>query len=156
MTSFYGQIGNITETHFQFDKIYSNRRAMDLELISQKDGIFAGRYVLINYNNSDFFTLPNVQIGYKFIISGDMNFYQDASGRIPFEYSEFQSFSSQGINQTSPGTSVLNNYYFKKGTYFFKMPAGIQYYSSSDYEYYYTPLNTTSSSTARISALARV
>ena len=143
MSSFYGQIGNITSTHFQFDKIYPNRRAMDLELLNQKDNIFAGRFVLVNYNSEDFFTLPNVQIGYRMVENGE--FYQDVNGQIPYVYSDFISFSAQNIDRNAPSASVLNNYYFKKGVYFFKMPAGSEYYSASDYDYYYTPTNTTSS-----------
>ena len=143
MSSFYGQIGNITSTHFQFDKIYPNRRAMDLELLNQKDNIFAGRFVLVNYNSEDLFTLPNVQIGYRLNEDGTQ-FYQDISGQIPFIYSDFLSFSSQGVNRDSPSASVLSNYYFKNDVYFFKMPTDIKYYSADDYNYYYTPVETAS------------
>ena len=44
---FYGNITNTSRTQFQFDKVYTNRRIMDLS--ASEDGIYAGRYVLVNY-----------------------------------------------------------------------------------------------------------
>ncbi len=47
--SFYGDITNTSRTHFQFDRIYANRAEM--ETYQDSDGIYAGRFVLIEYNN---------------------------------------------------------------------------------------------------------
>lgn len=44
---FYGNITNTSKTNFVFDKIYTNRKAMDSNI--SKDGIFIGRYVLVEY-----------------------------------------------------------------------------------------------------------
>lgn len=44
---FYGNITNTSKTNFVFDKIYTNRKAMDSNI--NKDGIFIGRYVLVEY-----------------------------------------------------------------------------------------------------------
>lgn len=44
---FYGNITNTSKTTFTFDKIYSNRLQMDNSCTS--DGIFLGRYVLVEY-----------------------------------------------------------------------------------------------------------
>ena len=44
---FYGNITNSSKTQFQFDKTYSSRFAM--HLAEQNDGIYPGRYVLIEY-----------------------------------------------------------------------------------------------------------
>ena len=44
---FYGNITNTNKTQFTFDKIYENRRQMDLDV--KTDGIYIGRYVLIDY-----------------------------------------------------------------------------------------------------------
>lgn len=44
---FYGNITNTSKTNFVFDKIYTNRKAMDENIA--KDGIFIGRYVLVEY-----------------------------------------------------------------------------------------------------------
>ena len=45
---FYGNITNTSNTTFSFDKIYSNRREMDANV--NNDGIFIGRYVLVEYD----------------------------------------------------------------------------------------------------------
>ena len=47
--SFYGDITNTSRTHFQFDRIYANRAEM--ETYQESDGIYAGRFVLVEYNN---------------------------------------------------------------------------------------------------------
>lgn len=44
---FYGNISNTSKTTFTFDRIYSNRLQMDNSCTS--DGIFLGRYVLVEY-----------------------------------------------------------------------------------------------------------
>lgn len=45
---FYGNITNTSRTSFSFDKTYSNRYDMDISCGS--DGIYAGRYVLVEYD----------------------------------------------------------------------------------------------------------
>ena len=45
--SFYGNVRNTARTQFYFDRIYPNRLSMDEN--AQKDNIFAGRYVLVEY-----------------------------------------------------------------------------------------------------------
>jgi hypothetical protein len=47
--SFYGNVTNTSRTHFQFDRIYSNRKEMETH--KSEDGIYAGRYVLVEYDN---------------------------------------------------------------------------------------------------------
>lgn len=47
---FYGNITNTARTSFQFDKIYSSRYIMDQS--ANSDGVYAGRYVLVNYEDS--------------------------------------------------------------------------------------------------------
>lgn len=69
---FYGNISNVNKSTFQFDKIYPNRAAM--EQFCNSDGIFVGRYVLVDYNLDTSATdikenkIPNskVSIGYDF------------------------------------------------------------------------------------------
>ena len=48
--SFYGNIKNTSRTQFSFDKVYSNRQQMDFN--AAKDGIYAGRFVLIEYDKA--------------------------------------------------------------------------------------------------------
>lgn len=45
---FYGNITNTSKTQFQFDRIYSSRTEMDTQ--KYQDGIYAGRYVLVEYD----------------------------------------------------------------------------------------------------------
>lgn len=47
---FYGNITNTSRTQFQFDRVYSNRDQMEINMAN--DGIYAGRYVLIEYDEA--------------------------------------------------------------------------------------------------------
>lgn len=47
---FYGNITNTNRTQFVFDKIYPNRKEMDAN--AKADGVFVGRYVLVDYDSS--------------------------------------------------------------------------------------------------------
>ena len=64
---FYGNITNTSRTQFQFDKIYSNRKAMEQATLT--DGIYLGRYVLVEYDNDGLDGMKKVTIG------DDKNFY---------------------------------------------------------------------------------
>lgn len=46
--AFYGNVTNTSKTTFSFDKTYSNRYEMDLN--ANRDGVFVGRYVLVDYD----------------------------------------------------------------------------------------------------------
>lgn len=46
---FYGNVTNTSGSQFQFDRIYTNR--CEMEINAKLDGIYAGRYVLIEYDN---------------------------------------------------------------------------------------------------------
>lgn len=50
MGGFYGNITNTSKTQFQFDKIYPNRYEMERQ--KSTDGIYAGRYVLVEYDSA--------------------------------------------------------------------------------------------------------
>lgn len=67
---FYGNITNTSNTTFSFDRIYPNRLVMDAN--ANNDGIFIGRYVLVEYQNtaaypvvyiknSKFYSSPNCE-----------------------------------------------------------------------------------------------
>ena len=45
---FYGNITNTSKTTFSFDLIYDTRTEMDKN--ANVDGVFLGRYVLVNYD----------------------------------------------------------------------------------------------------------
>ena len=53
---FYGNITNTSNTTFQFDRIYPNRLSMDAN--ANNDGIFIGRYVLVEYERKA--TISNI------------------------------------------------------------------------------------------------
>ena len=58
---FYGNITNTSKTQFQFDRTYSNRATMEANILT--DGIYAGRYILIEYDtdlNKSLDTFPRV------------------------------------------------------------------------------------------------
>jgi hypothetical protein len=46
---FYGNISNTSKTNFSFDLIYNSR--VQMEDAAESDGIFLGRYVLIQYDS---------------------------------------------------------------------------------------------------------
>jgi hypothetical protein len=50
MASFYGNISNTARTSFQFDRTYANR--VEMENAKSTDGVYAGRYVLVEYDTS--------------------------------------------------------------------------------------------------------
>jgi hypothetical protein len=61
---FYGNIINKNNTQYVFDKIYKNRAEMDAE--TQNDGIYIGRYVLIDYDHDKDTTYQdNLNIDFK-------------------------------------------------------------------------------------------
>lgn len=47
---FYGNITNTSKTQFQFDRTYPNRATMEATM--NVDGVYAGRYVLIEYDSN--------------------------------------------------------------------------------------------------------
>lgn len=52
---FYGNITNTAKTQFQFDRIFSNRYEMDGEDRVNADGVYIGRYVLVEYDTETHF-----------------------------------------------------------------------------------------------------
>lgn len=45
--SLYGKVKKVGSSTFQFDRVYSNRAAMEAQM--NEDGVYAGRYVLVEY-----------------------------------------------------------------------------------------------------------
>ena len=68
---FYGNITNTSRTQFQFDLIYPSRYKMETQC--SKDGVYIGRYVLIEYDSN-----PNnvIKTGYR---KGKLIDYKDGS-----------------------------------------------------------------------------
>ena len=89
---FYGNITNTSRTQFSFDRKYSNR--FDMDSNCSKDGVYAGRYVLVEYNNAlDPTLLPGV-------VQFDGMLYPPPPARLP------SSWKDDDHDPTSP-TSYL-------------------------------------------------
>lgn len=103
--AFYGNITNTSKTTFSFDRTYSNRYEMDLN--ANRDGVFVGRYVLVDYDaklNSQSYVLDTgneslflYDDGEK---SGDYSLYlnildfeTDAYGTRVYTYADPRSFN---------------------------------------------------------------
>ena len=57
---FYGNISNTAKTTFQFDRIYANKYDMDIGA-QFGDGVYPGRFVLIDYNQATDENLYDIQ-----------------------------------------------------------------------------------------------
>lgn len=97
MAGFYGNISASNKTAFTFDHIYPNRKSMDEAIQNKEDGIFIGRYVLVDYhqnpnkgntfnnsnqeaNNETDYTTQEIICGYY----ANNTFYKDAHYRPGF------------------------------------------------------------------------
>ena len=71
---FYGDIKNTARTQFYFDRIYPNRKAMEAN--AEKDNVFAGRFVLVEYEqNVSADSFQNYYM-YKGSLYTDLNFVE--------------------------------------------------------------------------------
>lgn len=98
---FYGNITNTTQTNFVFDKIYTNRYSMEQKLAQgQDDGVFIGRYVLIEYGevdqNNSF--IRAYKIGQKFYLTEQEN------SNTELKYTDM--LSQVGNNYVTKGMSI--------------------------------------------------
>ena len=91
---FYGNITNVNNTTFAFDRVYPNRVAMDQN--SEIDGIFIGRYVLIEYDNDQ-----NTFFNEAFIEGESFFFSLDKAKKTEILYED---------------KSISKEYYVTKGT----------------------------------------
>ncbi len=113
---FYGNITNTTQTNFVFDKIYTNRHAMEQKLAQgQDDGVFIGRYVLIEYGevdrNNSF--IRAYKLGEKFYITEQEN------PNTELKYTD--KLSEVGNNYVTKGISI---YILNNNTYIYYQCAG--------------------------------
>lgn len=97
---FYGNITNVANTTFQFDKIYSNR--LDMEAHCNSDGIMVGRYVLVEYEQSAGYPVIYVDASGYGYPSSEM----DANTRIKYGSEEGQ-FTTDEIGQNQSGKTVI-------------------------------------------------
>lgn len=124
---FYGNITDTSHTYFQFDKIFTSRKDMDIAAATGKDGIFAGRFVLVKYDPESNFFQGDILQGYKKNNEIANILYVDAECEAPYIFTTF----SQVLLHTAEN---WNQYYQKVGDYYFKLP-GRNYYDLNG-EYY--------------------
>ena len=127
---FYGKITNLKDIHFQFDRIFTSRKAMDEAAATGMDNLFQGRFALVQYDpdvNSDF-TANDTLFGFRNPNNGVM--YADANYRYPYIYSTFTQVNS-------PNASDWNSYFYFDGRYYYKLPSA-DYFNDSE-ENYFTP-----------------
>lgn len=82
--SFYGNITNTSRSPFTFDRVYSNR--VQMENACATDGVFAGRYVLVEYDKE--FSNKGIMRFYRkeednSAGTGDIKLYKDIECLIP-------------------------------------------------------------------------
>lgn len=136
----YGNVTNTTRTHFQFDKIYPNRYAMEYVGATGRDlddvYIAPGRFVLVSYaydisSDSDFLfgysdqadqTLANTPG------SGNRLFI-DATCLIPFKYTDYAL-----VNESEKSEANIDKYYVLREGGYFKAP----YYIATETYYVQT------------------
>lgn len=114
---FYGNITNTARTQFSFDRVFANRHEMDL--LMPTDGIYAGRFVLIEYdNNATKENFPTFFIGLKTSINGYFYGYTD------IEQSEISRIQyTEDVSQIGPGYPLNAT----KGDIFFDEKLGFFY-----------------------------
>ena len=112
---FYGNITNINKTTFQFDKIYPNRKEMDDACAG--DGVFIGRYVLVDYNEDSILGYVHAQITdenlkNKPVVVGYQEKREDENGNVEILADRFYS----GIPEvTEDGTAIKTDRLYKIG-----------------------------------------
>lgn len=111
--SFYGDITNTSRTHFQFDRIYANRVEMDNR--ASTDGIYAGRFVLIEYNNE-----THMDSYLRVRKDENNNFYSTFSDKTSQEALLTKNNISIDtiVYESSYETSPNNGYYAKNCTFY--------------------------------------
>ena len=109
---FYGNITNTSKTQFQFDLIYPSKRNMTQ--MCPKDGVYIGRYVLVDYDADSNNTIKNgyrkgelIDFQYGDFLYGSPNFEEDT--KITYFEHEFKDYdwsSTDVIHGVIEGTVV--------------------------------------------------
>lgn len=118
---FYGNMTNTAHTQFQFDRIYPNRSAMDASIAT--DGIYIGRYVLVEYDQDGNKYLKNA---YAVTAGSNLVFYTDVNLENRIQFNKYVAVSDDVVTSEN-----FKNYYVKVGK--FHNPAhdydiNLQYY----------------------------
>lgn len=109
--SFYGNIANGGKTNLTFDKIYPNRMQMDQR--AETDGIFVGRFVLVEYDDNTFsrrigfMTEEDIPVD----VTASYTIYSDTTYRVPYRITK--SSVKEGYH-VYPGDIVVVEYRTQK------------------------------------------
>ena len=122
---FYGNITNTGPTHFQFDKIFPNRRSLDIACLSGQDNIYSGRFVLVSYDPDCRTFIGNLLYGYQQEQNNSIYMYADIGLEQPYIYTTFNAV-------TNPTAANWDKYYWKMSLgegydYYFKLPSSDSY-----------------------------
>ena len=130
---FYGNITDMSRTHFQFDKIFHSRTEMDNSLAMGADNVFAGRFVLVKYDFDSPYFQGDILYGFKNENdNNDTALYADnITYQHPYVFTTFTKVNNPNIND-------CEDYYYKTERFYFKLPDS-SYYSQEDEDNYYTP-----------------
>ena len=108
--SFYGDITNTARTPFQFDRIYPNR--VEMEANKTQDGIYAGRFVLIEYDSTHLDSFLRVY-------EKDNSFYSNKNCTIETLLTK-NNITNGTIVYTSTLETIPVNGYFAKDCVFYR------------------------------------
>lgn len=138
--SFYGNITDVRPTHFQFDKIFNNRTEMDNELELGIDNIFAGRFVLVRYDEDN--SYQGIVLN-AYQLENNSALFIDKNCSRSYLYTDFTLVNDVDSNQ-------WNNYYYKSKNreYYFKVP-NQAYVEENIEEDFYTANNASNWSVCR-------
>ena len=126
--SFYGNITDVRPTHFQFDKIFSNRAEMDRELELGIDNVFAGRFVLVRYDTDNSY-VGDIIYGYQ--KENSTAIYLDKNCQHPYLFTTFTAVEE-------PNENDWENYFCKSKNrnYYFKIPNQAYFQENSEETFY--------------------
>ena len=163
---FYGNIRNTTSNSFKFDRIYSNRTLMEQH--ANDDGVFGGRYVLVEYDQSlEESPVKGSETVYKIRINGENKFFrtiatsldpfpeahitdeEDADGNLIGQkvfYIKFEDEITQDLSIYFPrGTVIYENAYVEEGgnyTLYYKVGENPRVFSVEGVQLYSTEEET--------------
>lgn len=129
---FYGNVADTSKIHFQFDRIFNSRSAMESSLRAGEDGVFTGRFVLIKYDPNGSYVDYTLLSGYY----NDGYMYANYGLSSPYYYTTFTQVAS-------PSASHWEEYYIYDGVQDYFPLQSEDYYTGSDV--YYKVSNTTQS-----------
>lgn len=109
---FYGNTTDTSKTHFQFDKIFSSRTEMEQACANGQDGVYTGRFVLIEYGQEAF---PSGRMIFGYVKPEEENIiYIDSLCTKPYIYTEYEIVTNKQQKDWASYFELVNdNFYIK-------------------------------------------